>query len=697
MSCFRCSLLHTVCFALFAGPALADDSVADEAIIVLAPHYAEGRITSATKTDTPLRDVPQSVTVITRDLIDDQSMRSIADVVRYVPGVTTGQGEGHRDQVTLRGNNTTADFFVDGVRDDVQYFRSLYNVDRVEVLKGPNAMIFGRGGGGGVINRVSKIPDGADAFNAVAVSVDTYGAAFAEADINTPLSADFSVRLNAFYERLDNHRDAFGGDRFAFNPTALLHLGERTRVLLSYEYADDERVVDRGVPSLGGRPVRGFRNAFFGVRGVNESDFRAHVGKLTVEHRFNEALTISNKFSYGDYDKLYQNAFPATSVQADGTIGVEAYRDPTRRQNLFNQTDLVWKFATGGIEHVILAGAEFGDQTTRNRRINGFFDSGVATTKGGRRTFVAFNDPFVVPQISFRDGTGNRSVAADTDIVSVYLQDQVSIGPHLDVIAGLRHDRFELAVDNRLTGDRFSRTDTLWSPRLGVIYKPLEPVSIYASYSRSFLPQSGDQFLSLDLTAAALKPESFENYEVGLKWDIADSLSFTAALYQLDRANTRAAGPTPGTIVLSGEQRSKGMELGLTGKLSPVWRASAGYALQDADIRRDTSAAPAGRDLAQVPRHQLSFWNHYDISGNVGFGVGLYHQSRSFASISNAVALPAFTRVDAALFIVLSDNVAMQVNVENLFDETHFPTAHTDNNITPGAPAAARLTLRTRF
>lgn len=703
----RVLLLTTASVLMLSTFAMADDeldAVVAETIVVTGQHegYAVDLTATATKTPTPLIDVPQSISITTRDQIDDQAMLSIADVVRYVPGVTVGLGEGHRDQVTLRGNNSTADFFVDGVRDDVQYYRGLYNVDRVEVLKGPNAMIFGRGGGGGVINRVSKAPN-TTAFAGGSASVDTFGAWYVDADINQPISERFKVRLNAVYEEFNNHRDAYGGHRVAINPTAALVIGESTSIVLSYEYAEDERLIDRGVPSRDGRPLAGFRDAFFGVKDVNRSDFQAHVARVAVEHRFGDDLKLTSRIAYGDYDKLYQNAFAATAVTTDaaGTdvLGIEAYRDPTSRQNLFSQTDVVWTTDTGPIGHVVLAGFEYGDQDTDNQRINGFFDSGVPTTNNQRRTVVDLADPVAIPPITFRAGSGNRSVRGDADIFAVYLQDQLSFGSHFDLIGGIRYDRFKLAIDNLLATPvtRLERTDDLWSPRIGAIYKPVEPVSVYVSYSRSYLPQSGDQFSSLDATIAALKPERFDNYEFGIKWNPLPELAVTAALYQLDRSNTRAPGAVSGTTVLTGEQRSKGLEVGLTGRLRDNWQVSAGYTLQDAEITETTSAAPAGRDVAQVPRHQVSVWNRYDISDRVGFGAGLYHQSKSFASISNAVTLPSYTRVDAAVYYKLNANIEAQINVENLFDESYFAAAHNDNNIAPGAPVSARFTVRSRF
>jgi len=669
--------------------------------------YTADRIGSATRTPTDLKDIPQAVSVVTEQQIDDQALQSIGDVLRYVPGAVISQGEGHRDQIILRGNSSTADFFVDGLRDDVQYYRGLYNLERVEILKGPNAMIFGRGGGGGIVNRVTKRPEAA-AFVRGDASLDSFGAWFADVDVNQPLGGGaLSARLNAVYEEFDNHRDFYEGRRIGINPALAFAPGDATRIDLAFEYDSDERVVDRGVPSAKAgtiadpaRPLDGFDRAFFGVPGVNVSDFDAYVLTGRIEHRFSDALTLTGRLLWGDYDKLYQNAMaqtPVTMVGGVPQVGIEAYRDPTHRRNLLGQNDLVWEVATGPLRHVVLAGFEWGDQKTRNQRVNGFFDSGVATTNGGRRTFVPLTRRIVVPPIAFRAGAGNRSVRADANVLAFYLQDQVSIGDHVDLVAGLRHDRFTLKVEDLLAGRTFSRADALWSPRLGLVVKPSGTMSVYASWSRSFLPQSGDQFSALDVTTAALEPEKFENLELGFKWDIRPALSLSAAVYRLDRTNTRATDPVTLGTVLTGAQRSKGFEIGLAGQIRSNWRLSAGYALQDAEISETTAAAPAGRKVPLVPRHQASLWTRYDFSRRIGAGFGIYHQSQSFTSISNAAVLPAFTRVDAAVYFAVAKAVEAQVNVENLLGSDYFSAAFNDNNIMPGAPTTVRATLRFRF
>lgn len=689
-----------------AAHALEGDAVADadkDMVVVRGQRdgYAPGQSSSSTHTPTLLRDTPQSVSVLPEALIEDTSTRSIGELLRFVPGATQNQGEGNRDQIVLRGNNTTADFFLDGLRDDVQYFRPLYNLERVEVLKGANALAFGRGGGGGVVNRVAKTAELEGAFGSLFGGVDTFGAYAIQGDANVPLADSVGVRLNAFYEDGRNHREVYELERFGANPTLTFAPTERTRLIASYEYLNDFRITDRGVPSFAGRPLTGFRDTFFGDPEANEADFGAHVVRLRGEHAFSDALVLSGQFLFGDYDKSYRNAFPATAVSFDpgtgaGSLGVSAYVDETERRNLLGQLNARWSVRTGPIGHTWLVGFEAGDQRTDSRRLNGFFDSGVPTTQAGQRTTIALRDPIVIPPISFRAGPGARNNASSARIVSVYIQDQATWGP-FQLIAGGRYDRFDLEVDNLLTGQSFRREDTVFSPRAGLVYKPITPISLYASFARSFLPQSGDQFTSLDASLAALEPERFDNYEIGVKWDILKNLAFTGALYQLERTNSRAPGADPGVIVLTGETRSRGLEISLAGDITKRWSAIASYTLQEAEITSGTVSAPSGRLVALTPTQSFSAWSRYDLFKRFGVGLGVTHQGDSFASISNAVLLPSFTRLDAAVYVPLTDRIEAQINLENLTNETYFPTSNNDNNLTTGAPINARLSLRARF
>ena len=267
-------------------------------------------------------------------------------------------------------------------------------------------------------------------------------------------------------------------------------------------------------------------------------------------------------------------------------------------------------------------------------------------------------------------------------------------------VAGIRFDSFKIDFDDLrpVGGGAFGRRDNLWSPRLGLILKPLDSLSLYASYSRSYLPQSGDQFSGLTNVTEALKPERFDNYEVGAKWKLLDGLLATAAVYRLDRTNTRATDPNdPTRTVLTGAQRSRGIELGLEGNVSNRWQIAAGYTLQKAEIAKTTTAAPKGREVPLVPRHSFSLWNRYDVTNRLGLGLGVIVRSKSYAAISNAVKLPGYARVDAALFYKLPGGVEAQLNLENLLGAHYFPTANADNNVAPGAPRTIKASVGYRF
>ena len=689
----RQALLGGLAIVLPNAPAWADDAAADAPIVVTGERqgYAIGDGSTATKTPTALIDVPQAVTVVTRQQLDDQATQQLGEALRYVPGVTLGTGEGHRDQITLRGQSTTADFYLDGLRDDAQYYRPLYNVERIEVLKGANAMIFGRGGGGGVVNRVSRKADPAHSFATANASVDSFGAFDLSLDVNRPLGEVVAARLDAIYEEFANHRDVYDGRFFGISPSLTAVLGEATRLTVQYTYDDDKRVTDRGVPSRGGRPIRGFDDVFFGSPALNRNSNQAHTVRARLDHELGEGLSFNLTGQFADFDKFYANVYPRAAATAT-TVELEGYADGTERRNWIGQGNLVWTGRTGPIAHTLLIGFEAADQDTANNRRNVLFAGG---TSGGLRIVVPLAERIAIPATSLTAFVNNRR--SRLEVLSAYVQDQIELGEHLQIVAGVRYDDIDIRTTNLVNGFAASRSDKKWSPRVGVIAKPRPNVSIYASYAKSFLPQSGDQFAVLDANTARLAPERFENREIGAKWDIAPELSFSAALFRLDRDNTRATDPVSGIVVLTGATRTKGFEAQVAGQITPRWQASLGYAHQTGEIRSTTTAAPAGRKLAQLPRDQVSLWTRYDVLPTLGFGLGVIHQARQFATISNTVVLPAFTRVDAAMFWDVTTRIALQLNVENLFDTGYFPSAHTDNNIAPGEPLSARVGVRVKF
>jgi len=646
--------------------------------------YAETESNSATRTPTALEDLPQSLFVITRDVIDDQAMTGLGELVRYVPGVTMGQGEGHRDAPVFRGNITTSDFFVDGQRDDLQYLRDLYSVERVDVIKGPSALVFGRGTGGGAINRVSKTAGGD--VRSLDLSLGTMGQARAAVDLGGEITGSVAGRLNAVIEDSESFRDDVQIERRGIAPTLAFDLSPDTRLDLFAEHFEDDRTVDRGVPSQNGRPWPGDEAAFFGNPDISYSDIEVNTARAVLSHDFTGALSFRGALSYGDYTKFYQNAYAGGPVDAvAGTVPISSYNAATTRENLLLQGDLVWQGAFAGLQHTVLFAVEAGRQDSENLRVNA--QSAVFDLADRGRTF---QPDFTVP--AARDNLNELGLTA------VLVQDQIEITDSLKAVAGLRWDRFDLDfIDQRAGQPSFSRTDEFVSPKLGLIYEPVAGLSLYAGWSQAYLPQSGDQFSSLNLNTATLEPEEFENTELGLRWRLAPELLVSAALYRLDRTNATAPGAVAGTLVLTGSQRSEGLELSVQGEVREGWNVIGALAVQNSEITSTTASAPAGREAPLVPDFSASVWNRVAVTDRFELALGVIHQSEQFASITNAVELPAYTRVDAAAFFTLTDRIDLQLNIENVLDETYWFSAHNDNNISPGAPTNARLTLSASF
>ncbi|MBO0858344.1 MAG: TonB-dependent siderophore receptor [Chloracidobacterium sp.] len=662
----------------------------DTVTVIDTDSYQSPLIASGTKTLTKLHDIPQSITVVTREQIKDQQMLSIGDVVRYTPGITAHQGENNRDQIIFRGNSSSADFFLNGMRDDVQYYRDLYNLDRVEVLRGPNAMIFGRGGGGGVINRVTK-EAGFTPLREISLLAGSFNNKRVTMDFDRPYNDKVAFRANGVYENSKSFRNRVDLERYGVNPTLTFTPGNQTKITFSYEHFVDTRVADRGVSSYQGRPLDIDISTYFG--NPDDSNVWAYVnlGTATVEHEASR-WTIRNRTQIGDYDRGYQNFVPG-AVNADQTqAALTAYNNSTARRNIFNQTDATYTVKTGPIGHTLLGGAEFGLQLTDNFRNTGFFNN-LATS-----ITVPLSNPTISVPVAFRQNATDADNHLETNIAAAYVQDQIELSRRVQVVAGVRFDRFDLQYFNNRNGDQLSRVDDVASPRVGAIFKPIEQVSIYGNYSVSYLPSSGDQFSSLTTITQQVKPEKFKNYEGGLKWDVNRFLTLTSAVFRLDRTNTRSTDPNdPTRIVQTGSQRANGFEFGLSGSPTHAWRIAGGYAYQDAFITSATTAAPEGAQVAQVPHHNFSLWNNYQILPRLGAGLGVIHRSDMFATIDDTVTLPGHTRADVAVFFSITERIRLQVNVENLFDRKYFVNADSNTNISPGYPRAVRVGLTARF
>ncbi len=676
---------------------------------------------NALKAPTPIIDVPQSLSIVTEDEIRQRGFTSIGQIIDYTPGVNTSQGEGHRDAVVFRGVRSTADFFIDGVRDDVQYYRPLYNLEQVEILRGPNALLFGRGGTGGVLNRVTKKGVLNEVFVGYQASVDSFGGLGFQLDANLSTNDEVAVRVNAMYESLDNHRDFYDGDRYGLNPTVRFRLGPDTSLDLSYEFVDHTRFIDRGIPTgADGRPVEAFEDIVFGDPELNTSQLQAHLLRANLQHDFSENLKGNFSAFFGDYDKLYQNFYASGYDQAasPGFVTLDGYLDTTRRQNLILSGNLVGEFATGSINHTIVTGVEYIGTSSDQDRYNSFWD----TTQDDNEIF-AINRP-----LDLRGGVGtgfqsnplgvtttnsfdldlNDDTRVDIGVFSAFIQDQIEVADWLDVVVGIRYDSFDIEVNNVVAGEIRSRKDEEFSPRFGVILKPQENISIYGSFSESFEPRSGEQFANINGNNNVLEPNRFTNLEAGIKWDFIEGLSFTAAIFEIEQSSPQPADNDPATLDII-DSKIRGAELQLQGQITDRWFVSAGYSyLEGNRVGSDGNVLtdPNGAELRirELPEHMFSLWSSFQVTDQFGFGAGVTYQDESFitnGSTAQPVALrptlPGYTRFDAAAYYDVSENLRLQVNLENVTDELYFPNAHSTHQATVGAPFNARFTISGRF
>ena len=685
-----------------AATAQVDTNADVEEIIVTGKVLFSDQVNSL-KAPTPIIDVPQSLSLYTADEILERGFTSVAQIVNYTPGVNNSQGEGHRDAVVFRGVRSTADFYIDGARDDVQYYRPLYNLEQVEILRGPNALLFGRGGTGGVLNRVTKKGVIGESFNTAQASVDTFGAFGVQVDSNFDAGDKAAFRINAMYEHLNNHRDFFDGDRFGINPTAKFLLGEDTVFDVSYEYINHERFIDRGIPTgADGRPVEAFEDIVFADPDVNTTTLKAHLFRAAVQHNFSDNLKGNFSAFYGDYDKFYGNFYASGYDEANtpNVVTLDGYEDTTDRENLILSGNLVGEAVTGNIGHTIIAGVEYINTSSDQFRFNSFFnttsdDNEVFTIERplNLRGNVGVNAAGVAVSNDFSVDL-NDDTRVDIDVFSVYIQDQIELAEWVDLVVGARYDSFDIEVFNVPANDVRTRKDDRVSPRFGLILKPQENISVYASYSESFLPRSGEQFANINGNNNQLDPNTFTNLEAGLKWDVNDRLSLTAAVFEIEQSSPQVADNDPETLDVI-DSDITGFEVQLTGHVTERWFISAGYSYLDGE--QVNRSGPTGLRPRELPENMFSVWNNFQVTQKFGLGLGLTYQDESFVNNGNTAVLPSYTRIDAAAYYDVNEDVRIQVNIENLTDELYFPNSHSTHQVTVAPPLNARFAINARF
>ena len=646
--------------------------------------------TTALKIDAPLRDIPQTIDVIPDQVIRDQRALSMQDAVRNVAGIGMATGDGQRDQFVIRGNIAYGDFFIDGVRDDALYFRDLSNIERIEILKGPASVLYGRGSSGGLINRVSKKPgtEGGE----IVVSYGSWEDKRGEIDLGHVFTGnDVAVRLTGAIERSDSYRDQGFLRREAIAPSVLFAPSDRTRILLQADYLRDRRVTDNGIPAFQGRPVDVRASTYYGAanaRAVDFSQSEVWSTTATLDHEFSDTLKLHNALRYYDYTLDRQNTIPNVVNEAARTVTLNRQSTDRAEHGWFNQLELSGRFSTGPLEHKLLLGFETGRQSKYELRID---RANIAT--------VDLFDP-VLPVLPLEvAGTPGTHRTGVYKTLGFYAQDMISLGEHWKALAGLRYDRFRQEVHQRIAGQPdLARTDTFWSPRIGLVWQPTPAQSYYVSWNKSYQP-SGETF-ALSTSSADIAPEKTINREIGAKFDLFDGkLSTTISAFNLKRSDIKATDPILLKVVPVGVQRTRGIEISAQLELSQGWQAIASYAYLDARITRspalDSGVPIQGNRPTLTPVNSASLWLMRSFGDRFGLGGGVNYVGDRQANLANSVVLPEYITADAMAWARLG-KLKAQLNIRNIFDRDYFVSGHgTVGNLNmPGAPRSAMLTLR---
>jgi len=684
------------------------------------------RTTEIGKGARDLRDVPQSITIVNRAVLDAQGAASLPDALRNVPGITLGGAEGGQigNNINLRGFSARTDIFLDGVRDRGQYYRDVFFLEAVEVLKGPSSILFGRGSTGGVINQVSKRPQ-LEQPSELTATVDSSGSVRSTVDLSGTLAPTAAWRIVAMGQDAKTTRDTMQNKDVGLAPSLRFGIGTPTEVTVSALLTHNRDMPDYGVPPLNGRPAPVGDKAFYGL-----SDDRTiqdvAVASAIVEHRFRPDLSLRNHTQVSHYtiDQVQVGAnrvgtFDGTTFTglATNATGNTTALSPSQLfvllgshdrliedRSLFNQTDLIGHVSTGSVRHDLIAGVEIGrDEYSAQAR------SRVNPAIKGANLGVAVVPLLSPPEIAMPAGVvstnGNRTDSSATTI-GAYVNDTAQILPQLKLVGGLRYDRFKADIANSINRDNTTGNTTLatagqtvgfTSVRAGAIWQPTETQSYYLSYGTSFNPSL--EQLTLTTGQQDLPPEKNRSWEAGAKWDfLAGRLSVDTAIFRIDKQNARSQIST-GVFQLDGNVRVDGFEIATAGRLTREWQLVAGYTYLDAKVVRASALdATTGKTLANTPRNSFTLWTTYDLTPQWQVGAGANAMSSRFASNTDVVSASGFARFDATV-AYHQPRWDVRLNVFNLADRSYIAALQPSDGgrSVPGLGRTAQVTASYRF
>ncbi|RQG99846.1 TonB-dependent receptor [Paraburkholderia dinghuensis] len=609
--------------------------------------------TVGAKTPTALRDIPQSVTVINRALLQSQGVTSFQDALRNAPGVTLGAAEGGQigNNINLRGFTAQNDIYLDGFRDRNQYYRDTFDLDAIEVLYGPSSMLFGRGSTGGVINQVSKKASLTPSAE-VSTTLGTDDHYRTTVDLNHPLGDTAAFRLNAFGQSLGSTRDEMKNKDYGIAPELRFGIGTPTEVTLSALIQHNYDMPDYGVQSINGHAFAPSKSTYYGL-----TDDRTIQDIQTVsariDHKFNDQFKISNQTAFSHSLTDARETAPgavltgplATSTAlskgnyttlplSDLYIKLASHDRVIENHSIYNDTMAEYKFDTGLLKHDLIAGVEVGHDSYTNQAY-----------MRNNLPIVSLLDPVYIPTPSnIMQTVGNHAESGATTLAA-YMNETMSIGPHWKLIGGVRWDRFQAHIANTISAPAYAdQTNTFTSVRAGVVYQPTDFQSYYFSYGTSFNPSL--ESLTVTNNTQNLAPEHTKSYEVGGKWDLlGGNLSVTSALFQQEKDNARTQTST-GEYLLEGDVRVRGFQAGVSGHITDKWQMFGAYTYLDGTVLKALDGTQ-GNTLANTPRNTLTFWTTYAITPHWEVGGGPIYMSGRYAANTNYVSVGGYTRWDA--------------------------------------------------
>lgn len=652
--------------------------------------YDPSAASTATGTDTPLRDIPQSIQVIPEAVIEDRNALELGDALETAGGVVSRGGRGSSvfgPGFLIRGFPVEEGVFRDGIETFSLAPLDTNDIERIEILKGPASVLFGQGDPGGIINLVSEQPLSVPRYE-IAATVGNYSTYRGDIDLTGPLTDDRAVRyrLNLSYENFGSFRDFVDGEGLFISPAIAWDIGPNTTLNIYGQYAYNSETIDDGIPFTPDGPVDVPRSRFINEDFSEFSQDQFSIG-YQFNHDVNDALELRHALQYLQYSPERYVPFYFDFNPVTGIVDRFEYYAGGSYQRFFTNVEAVGRFNTGSIQHQVLAGVEY-----RNTQEQPEFQFSNDYPSINIFDPVYTGIPYAIEPEFFRDDTIRT--------IGVYIQDQIEFSPSLKVLAGLRYDSVDQFRTTQNVGEvreEFSQVDSALSPRIGVVFQPVEPISLYASYTESFEPSFG---ASRNGDGSVFDPETGRQYEVGIKADLTDQLSLTFAAFDIRKQNVVVQDPNnPLLSIQTGEVTSRGLELNLGGEILPGWNITAAYTLLDAYVSQDTSDIE-GNQLANVPDNQFSLWTTYEIQDGdlqgLGFGLGFFYLSDRPGTLENSFTLPSYFRTDAALFYE-RDNWRAQVNLENIFDIEYFTSSDEFLFANPGAPFTVTAKVAVEF